>query len=66
MSNVWMRPHSAPLEAAPAPELDGRLLFAGEHTSTEFSGFMNGAVESGNRAADEILQPKKSELPKAA
>jgi monoamine oxidase len=47
------------------PELDGRLIFAGEHTSGEFAGFMNGAVESGNRAAREILS-KKTELPKAA
>jgi monoamine oxidase len=47
-------------------ELDGRLIFAGEHTSGEFSGFMNGAVESGNRAAKEILEPGKAEMPKAA
>ncbi|WP_178130610.1 NAD(P)/FAD-dependent oxidoreductase [Reyranella sp. CPCC 100927] len=33
------------------PELGGRLLFAGEHTSVAYSGFMNGAVESGLRAA---------------
>jgi monoamine oxidase len=37
------------------PELGGRLLFAGEHTSTAYSGFMNGAVESGLRAARQIL-----------
>jgi monoamine oxidase len=42
-------------EAAAAPELDGRLVFAGEHTSLESPGFMNGGVESGNRAAREIL-----------
>ena len=36
------------------PELGGRLLFAGEHTSTDYSGFMNGAVESGLRTANEI------------
>jgi monoamine oxidase len=53
------------LKNAPLPALDGRLLFAGEHTSGEFAGFMNGAVESGNRAAREILA-KKAELPKAA
>lgn len=41
--------------AAAAPELDGRLLFAGEHTSAESPGFMNGGVESGNRAARELL-----------
>ncbi len=43
------------LEAAPTPELDGRLHFAGEHTSADFLGYMNGAVESGERAAAEIL-----------
>jgi monoamine oxidase len=48
------------------PELDARLVFAGEHTAGELSGFMNGAVHSGNRAATEIIAPKKSELRKAA
>jgi monoamine oxidase len=43
------------LEVAATPELDGRLHFAGEHTSAEFLGFMNGAVESGERVAAEIL-----------
>ncbi len=37
------------------PELEGRLLFAGEHTSEKFSGFMCGAIDSGNRAAKEAL-----------
>jgi monoamine oxidase len=32
----------------------GRVAFAGEHTSVKFQGFMNGAVESGRRAALEI------------
>jgi monoamine oxidase len=40
--------------AAAATELDGHLLFAGEHTSADFGGFMNGAIESGNRAAAEL------------
>lgn len=43
------------LEAASQAELDGRLIFAGEHTSGDFSGFMNGAVQSGNRAAHEVI-----------
>lgn len=42
-------------EAAAAVECEGRLLFAGEHTSFESPGFMNGGVESGNRAAEELL-----------
>jgi monoamine oxidase len=33
----------------------GRLFFAGEHTSIKWQGYMNGAVESGRRAAAEIL-----------
>lgn len=32
----------------------GRVVFAGEHTSTKWQGFMNGAVESGRRAAVEV------------
>lgn len=42
-------------ESAPNSEIDGRLLFAGEHTSFDFGGFMNGAIESGNRCAAEVL-----------
>ncbi len=33
----------------------GPLSFAGEHTSADFQGYVNGAVESGRRAADETL-----------
>ena len=33
----------------------GRLFFAGEHTSLKWQGYMNGAVESGRRAAAEIV-----------
>ena len=32
----------------------GRILFAGEHTSGQWQGYMNGAVESGFRAAKEV------------
>lgn len=39
------------LEAQAAPP----LFFAGEHCSLDFQGFMNGASESGERAAAEIL-----------
>jgi monoamine oxidase len=39
------------LPVAQRPE--GRIHFAGEHTSA-WHGWMNGALESGNRAADEI------------
>ena len=32
----------------------GRLFFAGEHTSIRWQGYMNGAIETGRRAAAEI------------
>ena len=37
------------------PELpEGPFHFAGEHTSSEFFGFLNGAVQAGERAAKEV------------
>jgi monoamine oxidase len=36
-------------------EQSGNCHFAGEHASIDFQGFLNGAVESGYRAAGEIL-----------
>jgi monoamine oxidase len=44
------------LEVASEPALRGRLQFAGEHTSTDFLGYMNGGVESGNRAAAALVE----------
>jgi monoamine oxidase len=32
----------------------GRVFFAGEHTSLRWQGYMNGAVETGLRAAEEV------------
>jgi monoamine oxidase len=46
-------------EAAAASELGGALLFAGEHTSLDSAGFMNGAVDSGERAAGELLGSRR-------
>ena len=45
--------------------VQGNVHFAGEHTSVEYQGFMEGGAESGFRAADEILaeykiRPKKT------
>jgi monoamine oxidase len=40
-------------------EAEGNCHFAGEHTSTDFQGYLNGAVESGERAAQEILKAIK-------
>lgn len=34
---------------------EGNCHFAGEHTSLDFQGYLNGAVETGERAAAEIL-----------
>ena len=33
----------------------GNCHFAGEHTSIDFQGYLNGAVESGERVVSEIL-----------
>jgi monoamine oxidase len=38
---------------------EGHIHFAGEHTSLLYQGFMNGAVESGNRAAREVITATK-------
>lgn len=38
------------------PEPEGHCHFAGEHTSLQWQGFLNGAVESGLRAAREVLR----------
>ena len=40
-------------------EAEGSCHFAGEHTSVDFQGYLNGAVESGERAAREILAAYK-------
>ena len=37
----------------------GNCHFAGEHTSIDFQGYLNGAVETGQRAAGEILADLK-------
>ena len=42
-------------EIAARPELDGMLVFAGEHTSLNAMGSMNGAVDAGERAAKDVL-----------
>ena len=38
---------------------EGRLHFAGTETATRWMGYFDGAVEAGNRAANEILKRKK-------
>jgi monoamine oxidase len=44
------------LEVAGEPALGGCLQFAGEHTSADFIGFMNGGVQSGNRASEALIK----------
>ena len=44
------------LDVAAEPALDGKVQFAGEHTSVDFLGYMNGGVESGNRAAAALVE----------
>ncbi|XP_037045061.1 protein anon-37Cs-like [Bradysia coprophila] len=48
--------------AEPVHDSNGRprIFFAGEHTSAEFSGYSNGAVETGYRAAEEVLERPSS------
>ena len=43
------RRHRVPGEAR------GNALFAGEHTSTHSQGYLNGGVETGERAARQVL-----------
>jgi monoamine oxidase len=40
-------------------ERQGNCHFCGEHTSQDFQGYLNGAVETGERAAGEILADMK-------
>ncbi len=45
---------------------EGRVHFAGEHTSADWQGFLNGAVESGQRAAAEAASAMRVKVPAAA
>lgn len=60
-TDPWARGGYAYFEAGCDPNLrawlarpHGHILFAGEHTSLRWQGYMNGAVESGLRAAAEV------------
>ena len=55
-SSAKVGQYTTMLEVAAEPALGGRLQFAGEHTSGDFIGFMNGAVLSGNRAAKALIK----------
>ena len=60
-SDPWARGGYAYFDPAFDPALrawlarpSGRIVFAGEHTSERWQGYMNGAIETGRRAAAEI------------
>jgi monoamine oxidase len=60
-SDMWARGGYAFFDPSYDPALRewlarpaGRLFFAGEHTSFKWQGYMNGAIESGRRAAAEV------------
>jgi monoamine oxidase len=54
---AWTHPSGPQLVAVNAPE--GRVHFAGEHASI-YSSWMNGALESGNRAARAVEEAARS------
>lgn len=45
---------------------EGRVHFAGEHTSAAWQGYLNGAVESGQRAAREVVSALRGGSSRAA
>jgi monoamine oxidase len=51
---AYFDPGFDPLWRAWLARAAGRIVFAGEHTSIRYQGYMNGAVETGLRAAAEI------------
>jgi monoamine oxidase len=51
---AYFDPGFDPLWRAWLARPSGRIVFAGEHTSIKYQGYMNGAVETGLRAAAEI------------
>lgn len=62
-SNPFVRGSYSCLKPGQVTAFDGvafepvrRLYFAGEHTSTEHWGFMNGAAETGRKVAEKILK----------
>ena len=56
MAYSYDRPGSSGLRAKLAsPEFDGALSFAGEATSESDYGLVNGALDTGVRAANEVL-----------
>jgi monoamine oxidase len=40
-------------------EREGNIFFAGEHTSIKYPGYLNGAVETGEKAANDVIHDLK-------
>lgn len=66
-SDPWARggyayfdPTFAPFDRSWLARPFARVFFAGEHTSLRWQGYMNGAVETGVRAAEEIAARERS------
>lgn len=66
LSNQWSRGSYSYFKvgqytkfAGIAGEREGNIFFAGEHTSVAFQGYLNGAVETGERASQEVLEDLK-------
>lgn len=55
---AYIDPGFDPADRAWLARRADRLVFAGEHTSERWPGYMNGAVETGQRAARELLGRK--------
>jgi monoamine oxidase len=52
---AYLDPAFDPADRAALGRRAGRIVFAGEHTSERWQGYMNGAVETGRRAAQALL-----------
>ena len=70
--DLWVRggyaffdPGFAPSLRAWLPRPFGPLFFAGEHTSIRWQGYMNGAIESGRRAAMELAATHRASSPRS-
>jgi monoamine oxidase len=57
---AYFDPAFDPLWRAWLARAAGRIVFAGEHTSIKYQGYMNGAIETGLRAAAEIAALSKA------
>lgn len=59
---AFLGPHGIESIWLPSRKPEGRVHFAGEHTSVWF-GWQNGALESGERAAQEIVETESTFMP---